>query len=68
MAMRPWQRKTMEAFLPKLSELWSTHALRVRYAREEKAFHGNDDFGDPNPAEYQALRDMAYAKKKQKDC
>lgn len=31
-----------------------------------RAFHGNDDFGDPSPAEYEMLREMAYAKKKQK--
>ncbi|CAK9064133.1 unnamed protein product [Durusdinium trenchii] len=66
LAQRPWQTRTMQAFLPKLSTQWEKLQVSVSYAREEKAFHGNDVFSDPNPSEYEMLREMAYAKKKQK--
>jgi len=65
LAQRPWQLRTMRAFLPRLTEVWEKHSVTVLYAREEKAFHG-DDLVDPSPAEYEMLREMAYARKKQK--
>ena len=53
-----WHVVTWRAYPPRLAVI-SFHSW-------PRAFHGNDDFGDPNPAEYEMLREMAYAKKKQK--
>lgn len=53
-----WHVVTWRSYPPRL--------VVISFNSWPRAFHGNDDFGDPNPAEYEMLREMAYAKKKQK--
>lgn len=35
LAQRPWQERSMRAFMPKLSELWKEMDIEVHYANEE---------------------------------
>ncbi|CAJ1373787.1 unnamed protein product [Effrenium voratum] len=65
LARRPWQQRSMQAFLPKLSDLWERHSISVRYSREERPYYSNESYR-PNAAENELLREMTFARLKQK--
>lgn len=39
LAHRPWQSRTMQAFMPVLAKAWEKLSVEVRYAREERCDH-----------------------------
>ncbi|CAE7471303.1 unnamed protein product [Symbiodinium natans] len=67
LARRPWQDRTMRAFLPKLSSAWDKHFVVVRYAREERLVQTDDcGFTPLDKQDLEMVRQGTFAKKKQK--